>query len=302
MNHTSFCTQSPTPLHRQYASLTTTKTMTSFSLPSSWQRQSALFGSTSSPSTSSKRRQITDEALGSSLGYFAFLPQSDPRPPPTPSAPNTDAMPATETAERLDSTRPPETPEGCSESDQQERGTSSHTARLEREQAEATQGEFDWVRSGGILRDARGRRDKVRTEAIRTEIRRRDEEDGIMRTWNAYEERWRRLTRPGTGTDQHMAIRFRDIPWPQGSAADKEPGVGTVEELDVESMQRFFLATLRVRTNKMTRKELVRAAWLRWHPDKLVSVLARVVPEDVGLVQEGVGLVMVCLKALQGGC
>lgn len=246
-----------------------------------------------------------DEALRASLGYFAFLPESDPRPPLPPSAPNTDSKAATETAERLDSTRPHETPQGCSESDRQERGTSAHTARLEREQAEATQGEFDWVRSGGILRDARGRRDKVRTEAIRAEIRRRDEEDGIMRTWNAYEERWRRLSRPGIGTDQHMAIRFRDIPWPQGSAADKEPGVGavgTVEELDVESMQRFFLATLRVRTNRMTRKELVRAAWLRWHPDKLVSVLARVVPEDVGMVQEGVSLVMVCLKALQGGC
>ncbi|KAG5220669.1 mitochondrial carrier domain-containing protein [Salix suchowensis] len=117
-------------------------------------------------------------SFGIVAGIFRFSAPSDPRPPPTPSAPNTDAMPATETAERLDSTRPPETPEGCSESDQQERGTSSHTARLEREQAEATQGEFDWVRSGGILRDARGRRDKVRTEAIRTEIRRRDEEDG----------------------------------------------------------------------------------------------------------------------------
>ncbi|KDQ22370.1 hypothetical protein PLEOSDRAFT_1023114, partial [Pleurotus ostreatus PC15] len=228
-------------------------------------------------------------------GYFAFLPQSDPKPPLPPPAPNTDSKAATDTAERLGSTRPPETPQGCSESDRQEHGTSAHTARLEREQAEATQGEFDWVRSGGILRDARGRRDKVRTEAIRAEIRRRDEEDGIMRTWNAYEERWRRLSRPGTGTDQHMAIRFRDIPWPQGSAADKELGVGavgTVEDLDVESMQRFFLATLRVRTNRMTRKELVRAAWLRWHPDKLVSVLARVVPEDVSMVQEGISLVM----------
>ncbi|KAF4563840.1 hypothetical protein EYR36_003083 [Pleurotus pulmonarius] len=300
MSHTSFFTQSPTPLHRQYASPTTTTTTTSSRSPSPWQRQSALFGPTSSPLTSSKRRQTTDEALRSSLGYFAFLPQSDPRPPPTPSAPNTDPKAATEPAERLDAAR---TPEACSESDQQDRGASAHTARLEREQAEATQGEFDWVRSGGVLRDACGRRDKVRTEAVRAEIRRRDEEDGIMRTWNAYEERWRRLIRPGTGTDQHMGIRFRDIPWPQGAAADKEPGVGTVgtvEELDVESIQRFFLATLRVRTNRMTRKELVRAAWLRWHPDKLVSVLARVVPEDVGMVQEGISLVIVCLKALQG--
>ncbi|EEB95289.1 hypothetical protein MPER_05760 [Moniliophthora perniciosa FA553] len=53
------------------------------------------------------------------------------------------------------------------------------TARMSREQAEATRGEEEWVRNGGILRDADGKRDFQRTEAVREELRLRDIEKAL---------------------------------------------------------------------------------------------------------------------------
>ncbi|KAJ8519800.1 hypothetical protein ONZ45_g3323 [Pleurotus djamor] len=242
--------------------------------PTSSGHQSTLFDSIRSPSTPKTPSTLP---LNASTGYFAFL--SDPS--------QDTSLPVHEpTHAGVEEQRGREEEQEWSK--RQEHEERAHKARLEKESAEAIQGEFEWVRSGGILRDAQGRRDKVRTEAIRTEIRAQEEERGIMDKWHAYEDSWRRLTRSGG------VIRFHDIPWPQEN-------MDTSDQLDMASMQRFILSTLRVRSNRATRKEIIRAAWLRWHPDKLSTILNRIDPEDEERVREGISMVMVCLKELQGG-
>lgn len=65
--------------------------------------------------------------------------------------------------------------------------------RMDKEHEIATEGEFEWVRSGGVLRDTQGRRDKVRTESIKQEIRLREREKRLTDQWDSYEQKWHTL-------------------------------------------------------------------------------------------------------------
>lgn len=162
-----------------------------------------------------------------------------------------------------------------------------HEERLARERAEALTGEMAWVRAGGSLRDAHGRRDKVRTEQLRAEIRLLDEEARLTAQWNAYEARWCALLAVNT------PVTFKDVPWPLPSA------VASVDDLVPGAIEEFLFGPLRVRRNTVTKRERFRASFLRWHPDKMSALLQRVVPEDESAVQEGVKAVFRCLRALQ---
>ena len=164
--------------------------------------------------------------------------------------------------------------------------------RLEREAVEARHGEEEWVRSGGVLRDKEGRRDKVRTEAVRAELKLREEEEELVRVWEGYEGRWAGLVRRG----EEREVRWGDIPWPVYVGKGKEVRVG---DLSVGKVEEFLLGGLRVRGCGVTRKERVRSSLLRWHPDKMTGVLGRVVKEDVEAVVEGISVVMMCLTRLQ---
>ncbi|GLB38950.1 hypothetical protein LshimejAT787_0601120 [Lyophyllum shimeji] len=165
-------------------------------------------------------------------------------------------------------------------------------ARQEAE-AEARRGEEAWVRSGGVLRDARGRRDLARTEAVRAELRLRDWEERVRARWEAYEGGWRALLGAGAGAGAGE-VRFRDIPWP--AAVDGEEM--EVGDLTPGRVEEFLLEGLRVRGCTVTRRERVRSSLLRWHPDKMTGVLARVVQEDVEKVREGIRAITECLQAL----
>ncbi|CCM04737.1 uncharacterized protein FIBRA_06925 [Fibroporia radiculosa] len=167
------------------------------------------------------------------------------------------------------------------------RDAQRRTERLERERTEALVGEMAWVRAGGSLRDALGRRDVVRTEQLRAEIRLLDEEQRLMTRWNAYETRWRTLIAATT------PISFADIPWPVIHSPH------SMDELHSGAVEEFLLAPLRVRGNTITKRERIRASILRWHPDKLSVLLQRVVQEDADVVREGVNAVFRYLKALQ---
>ncbi|EPQ53562.1 hypothetical protein GLOTRDRAFT_13333, partial [Gloeophyllum trabeum ATCC 11539] len=159
--------------------------------------------------------------------------------------------------------------------------------RLEREREIAEAGEIDWVRSGGTLRDASGRRDVERTERIRAELRREAEEKRALARWAAYEARWQDFA-ASSGP-----VRFADIPWP----VEETPKCA--REITFRKIEDFLFADLAARGSTVTRKERIRTSMLRWHPDKMGPVAARVVEEDQADVKEGIGVVFRCLRALQ---
>jgi hypothetical protein len=113
------------------------------------------------------------------------------------------------------------------------------------------------------------------------------EEQLVMTRWETYEQQWRTLLAATS------PVTFYDIPWPVESAPTD------VRQLTPEAISTFIFAPLRVRRNQVTQRERIRASLLRWHPDKLASVLRRVVENDREVVQEGVGAVFRCLNALQ---
>ncbi|KAF8189773.1 hypothetical protein K438DRAFT_1832077, partial [Mycena galopus ATCC 62051] len=145
------------------------------------------------------------------------------------------------------------------------RDQAARKARLEAEAAEALKGEIDWVRSGGILRDAQGNRDYARTEAIREELRL----SALEATWKA-----------GRDRNKPRDVQFQDVPWPV-CPTDGRPVA--LAELTVDRVEDFLLAGLKVRGCTVTKKERVRTSLLRWHPDKMTTVLARIVETDLEL-------------------
>jgi hypothetical protein len=173
------------------------------------------------------------------------------------------------------------------EDEEEQRKIDERLKRLEKEREVATLGEFEWVRSGGVLRDGQGRRDKVRTDSIRQEIRLQEREKLLMDRWEIYERKW------GALLAADDPVSFRDMPWPLPTCPS------TVEELAFAAISDFLLDPLGVRTNKVTKRERIRTSLLRWHPDKMSSILCRVVEDDVDIVREGIGAVFTCLKCMK---
>ena len=175
--------------------------------------------------------------------------------------------------------------ETVEENGEEKRQIDEKRKRLEKEREMATIGEFEWVRSGGILRDSQGRRDKVRTESIRQEIRVQEREKFLTDRWKAYEAKWRALL-TGDGP-----VHFKDMPWPCPSAA--------LRDLTFDTISHFLLEPLEVRTNTVTKRERIRTSLLRWHPDKIAPIFCRVVEEDIDKVREGIGAVCMCLRRMK---
>lgn len=168
-----------------------------------------------------------------------------------------------------------------------ERDAETRRKRLAKEEEEAKRGEEDWVRSGGILRNKDGMRDVVRTEAIREELRLREAERVLKERWEEYERLWGELL---TGRDP---VRFQDIPWPVDHVTQV-----TVLDLTAERVKDFLFDVLKVRGNKVTRRDRVRSSLLRWHPDKMTGIMARVVEEDIETVKQAISAVILCLQQL----
>ncbi|KAK0473755.1 hypothetical protein IW261DRAFT_1503274 [Armillaria novae-zelandiae] len=171
-------------------------------------------------------------------------------------------------------------------------------SRRAAERTEALRGEENWVRNGGLLRDADGNRDYARTNAIREELKLRDLEESLVNRWNAYETAWQVLVSSGS------PLRFSDIPWPVTAvsssplAKDSSPTPLRLDDITMSKIEDLFLGDLRVRGCTVTRKERIRNSLLRWHPDKMTAILSRVVQEDISDVENGVGIVVRCLHHL----
>lgn len=164
-------------------------------------------------------------------------------------------------------------------------------ARLQEIREAALKAEIEWERMGGRRRvmdpDVRKKLDE---EASLTE-----EERALRRAWEEYDKGWERLwtsVRPvKTFTFRKIAFAFSDVPWPV------MPPVVDVRDITTSGVAKFLLHAHR--TPDKTRKEKLRDAVLRYHPDKFEGrILPRIISEDRARVQEGVSTVMRCLNEL----
>lgn len=223
-------------------------------------------------------------------GYFAFPPGtvSSARVPFSESQQdNTATTDATEDEDEDESRTQKRAKEQAWE-ERCRRDAEARQARLEREKAEALLGEMEWVRAGGMLRDIHGRRDVVRTEQLRVEVKKQDEEKRVSTMWDTYETRWK------TVLASSSPVTFKDIPWPIPNASPSCP-----EEITLATVDEFLFASLNIRSNTVSKRDRIRSSILRWHPDKIASLFARVVPEEEDAVANGINTVFRCLKVLQ---
>ncbi|KAI9059144.1 hypothetical protein FKP32DRAFT_1596474 [Trametes sanguinea] len=98
-----------------------------------------------------------------------------------------------------------------------------------------------------------------------------------------YEARWTELL------STSESLGFRDIPWPMFSQPRK------LDDLTAARVTRFVLSPLHPGE---TRREKVRNALRRWHPDRFGRLLARVGEKEKESIEEGVGIVVRCLNDL----
>ncbi|KAH9852522.1 hypothetical protein C2E23DRAFT_707791, partial [Lenzites betulinus] len=146
-------------------------------------------------------------------------------------------------------------------------------------------GEMQYVRMGLSIHDHRGRVDKERTEFVRAEIRRRDEQDRLLKQWSTYNARWRALCAADT------PVTFADIAWPVSNAPS------SAQDLHSDDIVKFFLESLQLPGNTASEPDTLRSALLRWHPDKLTILFSRTVASDLDSVREGVSIVFRALHA-----
>jgi hypothetical protein len=105
-------------------------------------------------------------------------------------------------------------------------------------------------------------------------------DDAVREAWAVYEARWECLD------GAPAPLRFVDIPWPTAAGAWPTPDAVAV----------FVLAP--AHSAELSRRDRLRAALLRWHPDRFGRVLARVAEEERETVDAAAGVVARCLNDL----
>ncbi|KAF8806416.1 hypothetical protein BYT27DRAFT_6624839 [Phlegmacium glaucopus] len=107
----------------------------------------------------------------------------------------------------------------------------------------------------------------------------------VVDAWTGYESRWISLM---TSLDP---LDFKTIPWPVIQPAR---GLG---DITPEAIATFLFCPLH--SPQLSRKERIRNAQLRWHPDRFRRLMGRVKAEDKAKVEEAVGTVARCLNDLR---
>jgi hypothetical protein len=103
--------------------------------------------------------------------------------------------------------------------------------------------------------------------------------------WTNYESRWTTLMSTSDPLD------FKTIPWPVTKPA-REPA-----DITPEAIATFLFSQLH--SPQLSRKERIRNAQLRWHPDRFRRLMGRVKTEDKAKVEGTVGIVARCLNDLR---
>lgn len=130
--------------------------------------------------------------------------------------------------------------------------------------------------------EARAREQKEEQKRARAV---RDEAD--RRAWQTYEDRWAALT---STTDSSEDLTFRSIPWPTFTSPR------SANDITPTRIAMFVLSPFH--SNAQSRKDRIRSALRRWHPDRFGRLLARVAEQDKAGVEEAVGVIVRCLNNL----
>ncbi|KAM6502206.1 hypothetical protein JOM56_002183, partial [Amanita muscaria] len=104
----------------------------------------------------------------------------------------------------------------------------------------------------------------------------------IVNAWTRYETRWAAMQ---ASSD---TLTFSNIPWPLPSPPNAP------EEMSPADIASFLLSPLHSKSH--TRKERIRIAQLRWHPDRFRKFMSRIADSDKAKVEDGVGIVARCLN------
>lgn len=114
-------------------------------------------------------------------------------------------------------------------------------------------------------------------------------DEGERKAWRGYEERWATIN-SSAGSPPPERLTFRSIPWPMFYSPHR------VEEITPARVAMFVLSPLH--SEGQSRKDRIKSALRRWHPDRFGRVLARVNDRDRAAVEEGVGVIVRCLNNL----
>ncbi|KAK7687124.1 hypothetical protein QCA50_009627 [Cerrena zonata] len=139
--------------------------------------------------------------------------------------------------------------------------------------------------------ETRKTRDHVTRERERAHEERRTKprrEDVERRAWEMYESRWNRITSSSDSVES--SLKFNAIPWPMVHQPK------SVADLTPAQISAFLFSSHH--SEGQSRKERVKAALRRWHPDRFGRVLQRLTEGERGKVEEGSGVVVRCLNDL----
>ncbi|KIK09244.1 hypothetical protein K443DRAFT_451405 [Laccaria amethystina LaAM-08-1] len=149
-------------------------------------------------------------------------------------------------------------------------------------------------------------------KAMKEERQRKKQEQESRRLDYAREEyhmRWKILL-SAPGDDDPVGISFHSIPWPVAAAYqckanksnDKKRATFSVDDLTAEAISAFLLDSISGRPaeeRKKERREKLREAFLRFHPDKFEGRFMRgVTREDEEKVRQAIGQVSRALNVL----
>lgn len=102
--------------------------------------------------------------------------------------------------------------------------------------------------------------------------------------WKKYEAEWAKIA------SSSEPLTFKNLPWPTINAP------GNIEELTLPAIGNFLFSSHH--SQEASRKDRLRNAQLRWHPDRFRRLMSRVSEEEKSKVEEGAGVVARVLNDL----
>ena len=162
------------------------------------------------------------------------------------------------------------------------RAAQRHAERIQL-QEEFNKMEARWRKEERSGREAerRQRRRQEHHQMEREAERRRQAE-----AWKVYESQWAAIA---VGNDD-SPLKFRSVPWPMTLPPR------SAREVTSEAVAKFILS--HAHSEGASRKDRIKNALRRWHPDRFGRILNRVDVTDRAAVERGVGTVVRCLNDL----
>jgi len=158
-------------------------------------------------------------------------------------------------------------------------------SRLVQEEVSRIQDRVRQRRDNERQRFAEERKRDVELAKAKSQAKKAETDRAISKAWIEYEARWATFM-----TLKNEPVSFSTIPWPL-----LIPPTCT-DDISPDDIDAFVLSASH--SQEQTRKDRLRSALLRWHPDRFRRILSRVPVHERDDVMEGVGIVVRCLNAL----